>query len=1633
MSDSNSKGRIVALSICLLFVGIPILGIISADLSQTELQNENKKSLTHVDSAIIHEPGSAHGQVFSNSVFELNSYSPKLIMGNGSSVEFSSASAVWTDDSVISTAGDCSLLANFTLQCDGLNNYGQLGIGNTQQSSGYVNFGGKIPAALSDGSDHYCVILDDGSVNCWGRNNKGQIGDGTNINRNSPVAIDLGTNKTAVSISAGRDFTCALLNTGEVSCWGDNSYGIFADGTTTDSNSPMVSNHSTGLNAVAITTPGYSVCAIFDNASISCWGKSYTVFSVNGAVSAGSVQIALASGRTAVAIDGINSHTCAILDNGSANCWGVNTYGQFGNGECSSVIVGSGCTGSNGNMPIEVNMTGAGSISSLIAISVGTDSTCGINAGNDLYCWGRQSGEFDGTNDSLTMPHLMNFSDGSSIAYSDQDMDNDGTVNILDVHMSGDADGDGIPSPTDPYPNNPARWMNCEEGEWGRLTCTEASLGHYAPNGALYHTECSVGEFQHTSGQPSCNSASAGHYVNQVASNIQYQCERGSYQTDVGQSSCTNATAGNHVPFSSGESGDDAGNSTHLSSMSADYSATIATDSDLFDYYKITVPKSSGISVNLSTFTSAEVDLILYNSSLGVIASSNNSGFYDDVNTNATSYSSAFDVYIAVERVNGTGAYSFKIWLFKTADGTLIGDPTYSLNVEFSARQIECSTGTYQPNAGSHSCDLADPGYHVAGVGATSQTACSAGTYQPQYGQISCVTASLGHFVPATASSYQTPANAGYYVALLGATSETPCNAGTYQPLTGQYFCNDADAGYYVESSGSDAQLACGLGTYQPNTGETYCLNAAAGYHVPTTAATSQTACGPGTYQPSGGQSNCLYASPGFFSAGNASTTQTPCVAGTFQPTTGQTRCLNADAGYYVDTNASATQFACGLGTYQPNTGSIDCMIAEPGHYVGVTGSPSQTPCAAGTYNPNSGSTSFSDCIAASTGHYVPNSGSDAELECGIGTYTDQTGQSTCTDADAGNYVDSTAAESQTECAAGTYQPQAAQAGCYDAEPGNFVPSPGSTLQTECSVGTYNPMSGSSLSGDCLQAMAGYYVANSGSAGQTECGVGTYQPVIGQSSCIDSPAGTYISTTGQTGYIECPVGRYQPAQGATECVNSEPGNYVASLMATAQIECISGTYQPDFQATDCIEADAGYYVASDGSASQTINPLDYYTDSNGSSYLTNCPNFYITLELGADSITDCVLDTDGDRTIDEIDPDDDGDGRLDLIDDCSPGLTGWISNVETDADGDGCQDEGEDSDDDNDGVEDTDDSFPQNNLEWEDTDGDGLGNNEDPDDDGDGWSDATEEICDTDSELIGEVPLDTDEDGICDKSDTDDDNDGYPDISDWAKLDAMEWVDTDGDGIGNNADTDDDDDGWSDEKEILEGTNPLWGDSDNDGVLDPEDTFPNDIHETLDDDGDGVGNNQDSHPNNARYQTTFDLLIDIMAGIAALVVIGAAAVFGLRQKSEDSEEEDPTPESQGHVGVGIGELEPMEVAGVSTISDSATESGFSDADVASEADPILQYTQEPVAEPEPEPEPEPTREFDVGSMEGLDDLLSELPAPPKLVIAPPAGTPINANGQQVWKDETGQVWCMNMDGTILKHDAATGGWITYHN
>src|SRR5205823_3943102 len=140
------------------------------------------------------------------------------------------------------------------------------------------------------------ALLSNGAVKCWGRNDGGQLGLGDTVDRgdgagemgDSLPAVDLGTGRTAVAISAGDFFTCALLDNASVKCWGANSEGQLGLGDT----------------SARGDDPGEM-------------GDSLPA-------------VDLGTGRTAVAIDSGNIHTCALLDDTSVKCWGQNLSGQLG-------------------------------------------------------------------------------------------------------------------------------------------------------------------------------------------------------------------------------------------------------------------------------------------------------------------------------------------------------------------------------------------------------------------------------------------------------------------------------------------------------------------------------------------------------------------------------------------------------------------------------------------------------------------------------------------------------------------------------------------------------------------------------------------------------------------------------------------------------------------------------------------------------------------------------------------------------------------------------------------------------------------------------------------------------------------------------------------------------------------------------------------------------------------------------------------------------------------------------------------------------------------------------------------------------------------------------------------------------
>ena len=331
-----------------------------------------------------------------------------------------------------------------------------------------------------------------------------------------------------------------------------------------------------------------------------------------------------------------------------------------------------------------------------------------------------------------------------------------------------------------------------------------------------------------------------------------------------------------------------------------------------------------------------------------------------------------------------------------------------------------------------------------------------------------------------------------------------------------------------------------------------------------------------------------------------------------------------------------------------------------------------------------------------------------------------------------------------------------------------------------------------------------------------------------------------------------------------------------------------------------------------GDNSDTDDDGDGYSDVDET---TNCGESNDPLDT-----TSIPTDTDGDLLCDALDSDDDGDGVLDTADAFPLDSTetadtdgdGTGNNVDTDDDGDGWADSVElscgtdqmdassiptdtdgdllcnalDSDDDNDGYTDEIDTFPLDSNEWEDTDEDGIGDNSDTDDDGDLWLDVDEDECQTNPMDSASIPDDFDNDGICDLVDEDDDNDGYIDSMDAFQYDSSEWNDNDGDNIGDNADTDDDNDLLSDNVELSIGTNPLKSDTDNDGHFDSLDVFPLDSNEWEDTDNDGAGDNSDAYPSIARYQTSGDLVFDVILLVVIITILLSGVIF-MRKKSDD--------------------------------------------------------------------------------------------------------------------------------------------------
>ncbi|MFI5304224.1 MAG: RCC1 domain-containing protein, partial [Nitrospiria bacterium] len=201
----------------------------------------------------------------------------------------------------------CALISDGTVYCWGLNSSGQLGNGNTANSSSPVLIPGFPPGitkatAISSGSQHTCALISDGTVYCWGLNSSGQFGNSSTANSNVPVpafGITTTSSVTAFAIAAGESHTCALMSNLSIWCSGSNISGQLGNGTTTDSSSPVIVS---GLTSATLISAGSNhTCAVLPQNLgniVKCWGEN-----LNGQL--GFVNISSTSYSTAQPVSGL--------------------------------------------------------------------------------------------------------------------------------------------------------------------------------------------------------------------------------------------------------------------------------------------------------------------------------------------------------------------------------------------------------------------------------------------------------------------------------------------------------------------------------------------------------------------------------------------------------------------------------------------------------------------------------------------------------------------------------------------------------------------------------------------------------------------------------------------------------------------------------------------------------------------------------------------------------------------------------------------------------------------------------------------------------------------------------------------------------------------------------------------------------------------------------------------------------------------------------------------------------------------------------------------------------------------------------------------------------------------------------
>lgn len=316
----------------------------------------------------------------------------------------------------------CAVTQGGGVKCWGDNSSGQLGDGSLVDSAVPVLVSGIGDGVryVAAGERHSCVLTLGGAVMCFGDNTLGQLGDDSLVDRLVPTQV-VGLESGVARIAAGGDHSCALMDSGAVKCWGDNTWGSIGDGTIDHRRVPT---QVVGLDSgvVAIDAGLENSCAVTSKKEAWCWGHTVgadipadeweealkvgnplpvkapgldepvqditadsqvCVLTTRGGVKCKGAfgpmvtfywgGIWLSDTMPAMAITGSEFHGCGIDGDGGVRCWGWNENGELGDGTY---------TLSMRDVPVQDLSSG------VIAVSTGGKHTCALLDSGKAMCWG---------------------------------------------------------------------------------------------------------------------------------------------------------------------------------------------------------------------------------------------------------------------------------------------------------------------------------------------------------------------------------------------------------------------------------------------------------------------------------------------------------------------------------------------------------------------------------------------------------------------------------------------------------------------------------------------------------------------------------------------------------------------------------------------------------------------------------------------------------------------------------------------------------------------------------------------------------------------------------------------------------------------------------------------------------------------------------------------------------------------------------------------------------------------------------------------------------------------------------------------------------------------------------------------